>query len=592
MITHENTLSERERYVLTALASNADATASRRAQALLGWSRGESREKIAQTTGLRPAQVQYLTRAFSQKRLELFSPSSIELAGRGQAGSVEVEGLLQKHHTDLAHARYVAALAAQIFAQTSSVHQLEPGSQRLLETGALLHNIGAAGHDDRHHRAGRDILLAHELVGFSPRDRDMLACLALFQRRRVQASRDPIFAALPQETQHVTLALAAILRIADGLDYSQTQSTVITSIKVNALVDVVIEGPHAETDVARASKKADLWREVLSPPLFVRLANQTLPAQTLPKRPKIKTDVRSHEPITRAGRKIIGAQFAKVQSLEDAVRAGDNIEAVHDMRVATRRIRSAFRLLRTYYPNKTVRRLSAPLRELADDLGQVRDLDVLIENLRTYTATLTIEQQRTLDPLLADWQARRAQAHRELVDFLDGANYDQWVARTEDFIEVKESSDSPRVADVVPALIWKHYGKLRDHERRVKQPTMPLLHALRIRDKRLRYALEFFAGPMGDQSALLLEPLIALQDYLGALHDADMATQLIAEFIAAQARFAQRHGMTGTDFQGVAGYLGALRTRIGELQAGFPERWQIVIKPGFRHTLALAVAAL
>jgi CHAD domain-containing protein len=592
MVTHENTLSEREGYVLTALASDGDPATARRAQALLEWSRGDSREKIAHSTGMRPAQVQYLTRTFSQKRLEVFSPSSVQRASRGSAGSVTVEQLLQKHRTDLSHARYVAALATRIFDETAPVHQLGAGWGRLLETGALLHNIGAAEHNDRQHQAGRDIILAYELEGASARDRDVIACLALFQRKKPKAARDPIFTALDQESQHATLALAAILRVADALDYSQTQSTTLTSIKVNALADVVVEGPNAETDAARANKRADLWREVLSPPLYARLADQTLPAHALPMRPRLKTDVRSHEPVTRAGRKIISAQFAKVRSLEDTVRAGENVEAVHDIRVATRRIRSAFRLLRNYYPKKTIGRLRKPLRELAGCLGEIRDLDVLIENLRAYSATLTIERQRALDPLLADWQARRAQGHRALIGFLDDADYDEWVARMEDFIEAKDSSNAPRVADVVPALIWKRYGKVREYERRIKQPTLPILHALRIADKRLRYALEFFAEATGDRTALLLEPLIALQDHLGELHDADMATQLIAEFIGARARHAQRQGVAGTDFEGVAGYLAMLRTRIGELEAGFPERWQIVIKPAFRQSLAEAVAAL
>jgi CHAD domain-containing protein len=592
MVTHENTLSERERYILSALASDGDATTARRAQALLDWSRGDPREMIAQTSGMRPAQVQYLTRTFSQKRLEVFSPSSVQRASRGMAGTVTVGQLLKEHQTDLDHARFVSSLATRIFDQTSTVHQLGPEWRRLLETGALLHNVGAAEHNDRQHQAGRDIILAHELEGVSSRDRDIIACLALFQRKKPKASRDPIFAALEQESQKSTLALAAILRVADGLDFSQTQTTNVDSITVNALADVLVEGPHAGTDAARANKRADLWREVLSPPISFRISGQPLPAKTTRVRPRLKTDVRSHEPITRAGRKIISAQFAKVRSLEDTVRAGENIEAVHDIRVATRRLRSAFRMLGRYYPKKTVRKLRKPLRALASCLGQLRDLDVLIDNLRTYTATLTIEQQRALDPLLADWQARRAQAHRSLVELLDGSNYDDWVARVEDFIEAKDTSESPRVADVVPALIWKRYGRVREYERRVKQPSLSVLHALRIEDKRLRYALEFFAEATGERTSFLLEPLIALQDHLGELHDADMATQLIAEFIAARARNAQRQGLAGTDFEAVASYLSFLQSRIVELQAGFSERWQTVVKPAFRQALSEVVQEL
>lgn len=592
MITHENTLSERERFVLSALALENDALTARRAQALLEWAAGESRDKIAQSTGLRPAQVQYLTRSFSQKRLEVFSPSSVERAGRGMSGCITVEQLLRDHPTDLSHARYVEGLSSSIFDQTAGVHQLDPTWRRLIGLGALLHNIGAAEHNDGQQQAGRDLIIAHDLEGISGVQRDIIACLVLFQRRKPKFSRDPIFAALDQQSQHATLALASILRVADALDYTQSQTTSIVSIKVNALTDVIVEGPNAEADAARANKRADMWRDVLSPPFHARLANQTLPSYLPSLRPRLKTDVRSLEPITRAGKKIISAQFAKVRSLEDAVRAGGNVEAVHDIRVATRRMRSAFRLLNNYYPRKPLRKLRKPIREMAAYLGQVRDLDVLIENLRAYAATLTVERQRALDPLVADWQARRAQAHRSLVEFLDSPEYDDWVGRIEDFIETKDPTDNPRVADVVPGLIWKRYGKVREYERRAKQASLATLHELRIENKRLRYALEFFAEATGEQTALLLEPLIALQDHLGELHDADMATQLIAEFIAAKARHAQRQGLAGTDFEAVAGYLSVLRSRIVDLQSGFPDRWQILTKAPFRQALADVVAAL
>jgi CHAD domain-containing protein len=592
MITHENTLTERERHILTALAANSEPTTARRAQALLEWSQGRSDEEIAEAAGLRRSRIKHLTRAFAQKRLEVFAPSSIERASRGVEGCITVEALLQKQHADVAHAHYVASLALQLFDATAAVHQLAAGWRELLETGALLHNIGSAEHDDNRHRAGRDIILAHELEGFSPRDRDVLALLALFHRKKVKAPRDPIFAALDQESQHATLVLAAILRVADGLDYSQTQSTRIDSIKVDTLVDAIVAGPHAETDAARANEKADLWRQVLSPPFNARVAGQAVPARTRRKPTKPKTGISSHEPITRAGRKVVAQQFARLQSLEDQVRKGDNVDAVHDMRVATRRMRSAFRLLGKFYPQKTVRRLHAPLRELAGDLGAVRDLDVLIENLRGYIGTLSLEQQRALDPLLADWQARRARAQRTLVEFLDGKRYDDWLGRLENFVEAQARRESPRVADVVPALIWKRYGAVREYETQVKPADLQTLHQLRIECKRLRYALEFFAEALGEETAILLEPLIALQDHIGSLHDANMASQLITEFIAARARYAERHGVANANFEGVAGYLNALQGRMNELQLGFPERWQVVVKPTFRQKLGEAVAAM
>lgn len=592
MVTHENTLSERERRVLSALASNGDAATARRAHALVEWSQGTPLDKIAQATGLRAAHVRNLTRRFSQKRLEVFSPSSVERASRGWAGTADVPHLLEKNQTDVAHSQYVAGLAERIFDETGASHQLGPEWLNILRTGALLHNLGDAEHSERQHETIKEAVLAHDLEGFTARDRDVLACLALFQRKKPKAGRDPIFTALDGETQKATLILAAILRVADGLDYTRTQTTRILAIQANATTDVVVEGPNAETDASRANKRADLWRETISPPFFARLADQSLPARTMRGKRRLHTGVASHEPIAKAGRKIIAAQFAKVQSLEDAVRSTDNVSAVHDMRVATRRMRSAFRLFSRYYPNKSTRRIRKPVRDLARLLGEVRDLDVMIENLRTFASTLTIEKQRALDPLLADWQARRAQAHRGLVEFLDSAEYDEWLDRLQDFTETKGPSKGPRVADVVPGLIWKRYGKVRQYERLVKSIDLATLHRLRIQGKRLRYALEFFSESTGGKGTILLEPLVALQDYLGELHDADMATQLVGEFVEARARRAERQGLAADYLEAVAGYLAYLRSRILELQAGFDDRWHVITKPAFRQGLADAVAEL
>lgn len=592
MVTHENTLSERERHVLMALTSNGDAATARRAHALLEWSQGNPRDMIAQSTGLRAAHVQNLTRNFSQKRLEVFSPSSVERASRGWAGVTDVPHLVEKNQTDVAHSNYVATLAERLFEETHAIHQMGSEWLDILRTGALLHNLGDAEHSERQHATIKDIILSHDLEGFSSRDRDVIACLALFQRKKPKASRDPIFTTFDPETQKATLILAAILRVADGLDYTRTQTTAIVSIQSNALTDVIVDGPNAEADASRANKRADLWRETISPPFFARLPDQSVPTRTMPGKRRLKTYVASHEAITKAGKKIIGSQAARLQSLDDTVRAGDNSTAVHDMRVATRRMRSAFRLFSEYYPSKATRRLRKPVRELAGLLGEVRDLDVMIENLRTHMATLTLEKQHALDPLLADWQSRRARAHRALVEFLDSAEYDEWVGRLEDFVESKGATKGPRVADVVPGLIWKRYGKVREFEKLVNRPDLATLHRLRLQGKRLRYALEFFAESTGGKATILLEPLIALQDHLGVLHDADMATSLIAEFIEVRARRAERQGLAGGEFEAVAGYLSALKSQTADLQAGFEERWQVIIKPAFRQALAEAVAEL
>ncbi|MGB8646818.1 MAG: CHAD domain-containing protein [Anaerolineae bacterium] len=588
MITRENTLTERERHILKALAADPDAATASRAQVLLHWADGDTREQIAQATGLRPAQALQITRAFSQKRLEIFAPPSIERASRGLAGATTVDDLLQENHVNMGHARFVANLALQILDATQSVHQLAPEWRRVLETGALLHNLASPHHDERRHRAGRNLILAHDIEGFSAPERDILACLVLFHTKKVQASRDPIFVGLDPQAQQVTLALAAMLRIADGMDFSQSETTAITSIEVDSLVLATLDGPHADIDAARANKKADLWRQVLTPPFSARLPNGALPTAPRLKRPKVSLGVKSHEPITRAGRKIVAGQFVRLRVLEDEVRGGHNPDAVHDMRVAARRMRSAFRLLAGFYPTKETKKIRHTLPTLSGYLGQVRDLDVMIAHLHTHISTLPTEQQRLVDPLLADWQARRARAHGVLVEFLEDKKYEDWTARLEGFVEGKDTSGTPRVTDVAPALIWKQYGKVHAFEPVIQQADLATLHRLRIQCKRLRYTIEFFSEMMGPETSALLEPLIAMQTYLGELHDVDTAARLTSEFIAETTK----QGLQNTNLEGVMAYLSALHARTAEMQAGVPERWHVLAKPSYRQALGQAVANL
>src|SRR5207237_1749749 len=121
------------------------------------------------------------------------------------------------------HPRYVAELAQTLFNETQAVHQLPPECCKLLATAAMLHTVGMRAGGDDYQRAGRDLILAHDIRGFSAHERDMLACLVAFHRQKVKTAKDLIFATLDAESQQLTLKLAALLRVADGLDDSGTQ---------------------------------------------------------------------------------------------------------------------------------------------------------------------------------------------------------------------------------------------------------------------------------------------------------------------------------------------------------------------------------
>src|SRR5688572_3515190 len=85
--------------------------------------------------------------------------------------------------------------------------------------------------------------------------------------------------------------------------------------------------------------------------------------------------------MAEAGRKVLLAELIKMLKHDKGSRTGEDIEDVHDMRVAIRKMRSIFRLLKTYFKSKDADNYNRALKRLASALGEVRDLDVLLANL-------------------------------------------------------------------------------------------------------------------------------------------------------------------------------------------------------------------
>ncbi len=98
--------------------------------------------------------------------------------------------------------------------------------------------------------------------------------------------------------------------------------------------------------------------------------------------------VTADDPLSEAGRKVLRMHLARMLAAEAGTRAGEDIEQLHKMRVATRRMRSMWRVFDGAYRPKVQQRYVRELQVVATTLGAVRDLDVLIEGLDDYIAGL------------------------------------------------------------------------------------------------------------------------------------------------------------------------------------------------------------
>jgi CHAD domain-containing protein len=294
-----------------------------------------------------------------------------------------------------------------------------------------------------------------------------------------------------------------------------------------------------------------------------------------------------------AGVRLMSARLAAIRDLERSVRR-DQHDAVHDMRVATRRLRVIFPLFRPFYDRGDRSGLEGGLRRLARLLGDIRDMEVMLADCRAASARL---EDADLAGFEAKIDERRATGRVRLLAHLGSDDYAEFNRRFDRLFERYGSKLHPRprfsrgdghprllpttVASVLPARIWQHYGRIRAYAPFV--PTLPnrSLHGLRIAGKRLRYTLEAFEQPLGGELQPLLGPLKAMQDALGTLQDAVVLIDLLQAFES-------KAGPSDS----VAPYAAEKRLQEGEARVEFERLWPGLIDPQFRSDLARAVASL
>ena len=122
------------------------------------------------------------------------------------------------------HAQQVARLALAIFDQTRSVHGLGDRERDLLEYGALLHDVGVHISYERHHRHSYYLIKNGDLRGFDPQEIEIIALIARYHRQGTPKKSHDGYQDLPGSMRRAVKALAAMVRLAEGLDRSHAQA--------------------------------------------------------------------------------------------------------------------------------------------------------------------------------------------------------------------------------------------------------------------------------------------------------------------------------------------------------------------------------
>ena len=228
--------------------------------------------------------------------------------------------------------------------------------------------------------------------------------------------------------------------------------------------------------------------------------------------------------------------LAAMVAHEPGTRLGEDTEELHDMRVATRRLRASLTLFAAALPVRA-RHVRAELGWLADALGAVRDLDVQLERVDGWLAEVPAGDREALGDLRLLLERERAACRDALLSCLDSARYERLVGGFSTMLRQGPSRRSPSArapaAAVAPDLVEARHRAATKAARRARRSGDPGdFHRTRIRVKRLRYALELVGELYDKQTARYVRHVIRLQDALGVMQDAQIAADQLHELAA------------------------------------------------------------
>jgi exopolyphosphatase/guanosine-5'-triphosphate,3'-diphosphate pyrophosphatase len=207
-----------------------------------------------------------------------------ESVGSGGPGAADdpahrelaIERLAAACSGEVEHGRKVAALAGRIYEQLAEPLDLPPGDRLLLECAARLQDVGYVINYDQHHKHSYHLIRNSRLPGIRPHDLELIANVARYHRGAHPKRKHENLARLSADDQRRVRRMAAILRLAGGLDRSRTQQVrdVVACLEDGKVVLDIVAPDDPQVDLWGAERRTDLFEKVFQLPLEVRWADR------------------------------------------------------------------------------------------------------------------------------------------------------------------------------------------------------------------------------------------------------------------------------------------------------------------------------
>jgi len=232
--------------------------------------------------------------------------------------------------------------------------------------------------------------------------------------------------------------------------------------------------------------------------------------------------------VASAGIKLVlVTRFNEMYGFQQAALDWTDPEGVHSMRVASRRLRSVLRDFMPYLRKRPLAPALKQLRNLADALGEVRDLDVSIASLEKMASHAPAEVPAGLKHFIDTKKQQREQAREDLMPILEGDDLKEleteFLAGVDEATATRAGSPAITFLTMSQEIILERLKEFEALSNGLLNPfEVETLHDLRIAAKRLRYALELFQQCWGQSLSGYAKRIARIQGALGDLHDCDV----------------------------------------------------------------------